>query len=164
MRLVLQRVREAAVVVEGETVGQIGRGVLVLAAVERGDGEAEVEEAAGKLAGLRLFDDAQGKMNLDTRQAGGDFLVVSQFTLAATLARGRRPSFDRAAPPAAAEPLVERLAAALSRHGYRVAIGRFGAQMEVRLVNDGPVTFILEVENGSIVDRALRDSSVPCRA
>jgi D-tyrosyl-tRNA(Tyr) deacylase len=151
MRLVLQRVSQAQVVVAGETVGRIGRGVLVLAAVERGDGEAEVEAAAAKLSGLRLFEDADGRMNLDAREVGGAFLVVSQFTLAATLARGRRPSFDRAAPPALAEPLVARLAAALRRDGYRVETGRFGARMEVRLVNDGPVTFVLEVANGSVV-------------
>ncbi|HXO21583.1 MAG TPA: D-aminoacyl-tRNA deacylase [Thermoanaerobaculia bacterium] len=145
MRLVLQRVSSAAVRVAGETVGEIGRGLLVLVGVERGDGPAAVAAAAEKLAGLRVFDDAEGKMNLDTAVAGGAFLVVSQFTLAGSLARGRRPSFDGAAPPEEARPLVEALVEDLRRRGFVVASGRFRAQMEVALVNDGPVTFVLEV-------------------
>jgi D-aminoacyl-tRNA deacylase len=161
VRLVLQRVASAAVrtgrQTAGETMGQtageamdetvgaIGRGVLVLVGVERGDGPAQAAAAAEKLAGLRLFDDAEGKMNLSTAEVGGAFLVVSQFTLAGSLARGRRPSFDRAAPPAEAEPLVEALVADLRRRGFPVATGRFRARMEVALVNDGPVTFVLEV-------------------
>ena len=145
MRLVLQRVSRAAVRVDGETVGAIGRGLLVLAGVERGDGPAQVAAAAEKLSGLRVFDDPEGKMNLDTRAVGGAFLVVSQFTLAGSLARGRRPSFDRAAPPAEAAPLVEALVADLRARGFAVETGRFRAMMEVELVNDGPVTFVLEV-------------------
>jgi len=145
VRLVLQRVSSAAVRVAGETVGEIGRGLLVLVGVERGDGPAAVAAAAEKLAGLRVFDDAEGKMNLDTAAAGGAFLVVSQFTLAGSLARGRRPSFDGAAPPEEARPLVEALVEDLRRRGFVVASGRFRAQMEVALVNDGPVTFVLEV-------------------
>lgn len=145
MRLVLQRVRRAAVRVGEETVGEIGTGVLVLAAAEVGDSPAEAATAAAKLSQLRLFDDADGRMNLDARAVGGAFLVVSQFTLAASLARGRRPSFDGAAPPAEAEPLVEALAAGLREAGHPVATGRFRAQMEVDLVNDGPVTFVLDV-------------------
>lgn len=145
MRLVLQRVRSAAVRAGGEVVGSIGLGVLALVAIERGDTLAEVEAAAAKLGALRLFEDQAGRMNLDTQSVGGAFLVVSQFTLAASLARGRRPSFDAVAPPAEAEPLVEALVAALSAQGYRVETGRFRAHMEVELVNDGPVTFVLEV-------------------
>ncbi len=145
MRLVLQRVARAAVRVDGETVGEIGRGLLVLAGVEQGDGPAAAAAAAGRLAGLRCFEDAAGKMNLAAADAGAAFLVVSQFTLAADLSRGRRPSFTTAAPPAAAEPLVDALAADLSRRGFPVATGRFGARMEVELVNDGPVTFVLDV-------------------
>jgi D-tyrosyl-tRNA(Tyr) deacylase len=145
MRLVLQRVSRAAVRVGGETVGAIGRGVLVLVGVERGDGAEQVAVAVRKLAGLRLFEDAAGKMNLATAEVGGSFLVVSQFTLAGSLARGRRPSFDGAAPPAEAEPLVEALVAGLRAEGLPVATGRFRATMEVELVNDGPVTFVLEV-------------------
>ena len=145
MRLVLQRVARAAVRVDGETVGEIGRGLLVLAGVEQGDGPAAAAAAADRLAGLRCFEDAAGKMNLAAADAGAAFLVVSQFTLAADLSRGRRPSFTTAAPPAAAEPLVDALAADLARRGFPVATGRFGARMEVELVNDGPVTFVLDV-------------------
>jgi D-tyrosyl-tRNA(Tyr) deacylase len=146
--LVLQRVARAAVRVDGETVGEIGRGLLVLAGVEHGDGAAEAAAAADKLAGLRLFEDAAGKMNLAAADAGAAFLVVSQFTLAADLSRGRRPSFGTAAPPDAAEPLVEALADDLRRRGFAVATGRFGARMAVELVNDGPVTFVLDVKAG----------------
>jgi D-tyrosyl-tRNA(Tyr) deacylase len=137
-------VSAAAVRVEGETVGEIGRGLLVLAGVERGDGLESVRAAAEKLAGLRVFEDADGKMNLDTAAAGGAFLVVSQFTLAGSIARGRRPSFDRAAPPDEAAPLIEALADDLRRRGFRVETGRFRAYMEVALVNDGPVTLVAD--------------------
>lgn len=145
MRLILQRVTSARVRVEDATVGEIGRGVLVLVGVEKGDGEDQARKAAAKLGSLRLFADADGKMNLDATAAGGAFLVVSQFTLAASVERGRRPSFDRAAPPDLAEPLVGRLVAMLGDAGFEVATGRFGAYMRVELVNDGPVTFVLDV-------------------
>jgi D-tyrosyl-tRNA(Tyr) deacylase len=144
MRLVIQRVSSAAVRVAGETVGAIGRGLLVLVGVERGDAAASALAAAEKLAGLRVFDDAAGKMNLDAAAAGGAFLVVSQFTLAGSLARGRRPSFERAAPPDEAAPLVEALVEALRQRGCKVATGRFRARMEVTLVNDGPVTLVAD--------------------
>lgn len=144
MRLVIQRVSSAAVRVEGEVVGEIGRGLLVLTGVERGDGMEKVRAAAEKLAGLRVFEDEAGKMNLDTAAAGGAFLVVSQFTLAGSLARGRRPSFDNAAPPEEAAPLVEALVEDLRARGFRVETGRFRAYMEVSLVNDGPVTFVVD--------------------
>ena len=145
MRLVIQRVSSASVRVAGETVGEIGRGLLVLAGVERGDGLEKVRAAAEKLAGLRIFGDEAGKMNLDVAAAGGAFLVVSQFTLAGSLARGRRPSFDSAAPPEEAAPLVEALVADLRSRGFRVETGRFQAYMEVSLVNDGPVTFVVDL-------------------
>ena len=144
MRLILQRVSSAVVRAGGEAVAAIGRGMVVLVGVERGDGRAEAAAAADKLAGLRIFADHDGKMNLDLGAVGGAVLVVSQFTLAASLARGRRPSFDAAAPPAEAEPLIGELVADLRRRGLTVAEGRFGAHMEVELVNDGPVTFLLE--------------------
>lgn len=144
MRLVIQRVSSAVVRVEGETVGEIGRGLLVLAGVEKGDGVEKVRAAAEKLAGLRVFEDEAGKMNLETAAAGGAFLVVSQFTLAASLARGRRPSFDNAAPPEEAAPLVDALVEDLRGRGFRVETGRFRAYMEVSLVNDGPVTFVAD--------------------
>jgi D-aminoacyl-tRNA deacylase len=145
MRLVLQRVSRASVRVGEHEVAAIGRGVLVLVGVERGDSLAQVAVAARKLAGLRLFEDDEGKMNLDLAAAGGSVLVVSQFTLAASLARGRRPSFEAAAPPETAEPLVAALASALAEQGVPVATGRFRAHMAVELVNDGPVTFVLEI-------------------
>ena len=145
MRLILQRVSSAEVRVAGEPVGRIGRGMLVLVGVEKGDGADQAAAAAAKLGHLRIFEDAKGRMNLDPARAGAAFLVVSQFTLAASLERGRRPSFDGAAPPEVAELLVERLVEALRAAGFHVETGRFGARMEVELVNDGPVTFILQV-------------------
>jgi len=149
MRLVLQRVTRARVTVAGEEVGAIARGVLVLVGVQRGDGRAQAEAAARKIAGLRLFEDAGGKMNLAAADVDGGFLVVSQFTLAGSLQRGRRPSFDDAAPPEMAEPLVDAFVGALRAEGARVATGRFRAYMEVELVNDGPVTFVLELPPGT---------------
>lgn len=153
MRLVIQRVSSATVRVarpdgtdgkNSEAVGSIGRGLLVLVGVERGDGPEVARAAADKLAGLRAFDDDAGKMNLGLAAVGGSFMVVSQFTLAGSLARGRRPSFDRAAPPEEAAPLVAALVDDLRSRGFTVATGRFRAQMEVELVNDGPVTFVAE--------------------
>lgn len=145
MRCLLQRVSRAAVRVEGVTVGEIGPGLLVLVGVADGDGPEQVSAAAAKLAKLRLFGDDQGRMNLDIAQVGGAFLVVSQFTLVGSLAKGRRPSFAGAAPPEVAEPLVDDLVRRLEEAGHRVETGRFGASMEVELVNDGPVTFVLDL-------------------
>ena len=144
MRLVIQRVSSASVRVAGETVGEIGTGLLVLVGVERGDRPEAARAAADKLAGLRVFEDPEGKMNLDAAAVGGAFLIVSQFTLAGSLERGRRPSFDRAAPPDEAAPLVELLVEELRRRGHRVETGRFRAMMEVALVNDGPVTLVAD--------------------
>ncbi len=140
MRLVLPRVT-----VGDEVVGAIDTGMLVLCGVESGDGPEAADLAARKLVGLRIFDDQAGRMNLDVSSVGGAFLVVSQFTLAGSLAKGRRPSFDGAAAPEVAEPLVERVVENLRAEGCEVATGRFGVRMEVELVNDGPVTFVLEV-------------------
>ncbi len=148
MRLILQRVSRAAVRVDGEVVGEIGRGMLVLAGVERGDGPQQAVKAAAKLAGLRLFEDADGKMNLNLAQVGGSVLLVSQFTLAGSLNRGRRPSFERAASPELAAPLIERLASELAQRSLPVSCGRFGAHMAVESVNDGPVTFVLDLPPG----------------
>ena len=144
MRIVLQRVAKASVGVGEEVVGGIGPGLLLLVGVAAEDGEQQVEEAARKIAGLRIFEDAEGKMNLDLVQAGGALLVVSQFTLLASTDRGRRPSFERAAPPAAAEPLIGRFVERLRAAGLQVETGRFGAHMRVALVNDGPVTLVLD--------------------
>ena len=144
MRVVLQRVESAAVEVGDEVVGSIGRGIVALVGVAREDGAAAVAKVAAKLAELRVFADAEGRMNRSLSEVGGEILIVSQFTLAASLERGRRPSFDAAASPAVAEPLVAALAEALRARGLVVATGRFGAHMRVRLVNDGPVTFVLD--------------------
>ena len=145
MKAVVQRVTRASVRVEGKTVGRIERGLLVLFGAEAGDTPAIAEEAARKIAGLRVFDDAAGKMNLALADVGGDVLAVSQFTLAADLSRGRRPGFERALPGAQAEPLYDRFVAALRAAGLTVATGVFGAAMEVELVNDGPATFLVDL-------------------
>lgn len=144
MRLVVQRVAEAEVSVDGRPVGKIGAGMVVLAGVEVGDGLDQAAAAATRLVGLRFFDDERERMNLDVRRSGGAILLVSQFTLAASARKGRRPSFDRAAPPEVAEPLLEELRRRLEAAGVRVECGRFGARMLVDLVNDGPVTFVLD--------------------
>jgi D-aminoacyl-tRNA deacylase len=139
--LLLQRVSRAAVRVGSETVGEIGRGLLVLGCVEPDDAEESVDLAARKTAELRIFEDASGKMNLSVLDAGGEVLAVSQFTLGADLSRGRRPGFEGAARPEKAEPLFTRYAAGLRAQGLAVSTGVFGAAMEVELVNDGPATF-----------------------
>ncbi len=145
MKAVLQRVTRAAVRVDGAPVGEIGAGVLVLLGVLKGDTAKECDELAQKTAQFRFFQDEQGKMNLSALDLRRALLVVSQFTLAADGSSGRRPSFDRAAPPAEAEPLYERFVAQLRALGLEVATGKFGAMMQVELVNDGPVTFVLEI-------------------
>jgi D-tyrosyl-tRNA(Tyr) deacylase len=149
MRAVLQRVTSASVAVDGETVGAIGPGLLVLLGVGQDDGEAEADLLARKTAELRIFSDAAGRFNLSLRDVGGAALVVSQFTLFADTRRGRRPSFTEAAPPEIAAPLVERFADALRGRGIDVATGRFGAHMHVSLVNDGPVTITLDTRTWS---------------
>jgi D-tyrosyl-tRNA(Tyr) deacylase len=144
VRAVIQRVCRASVTVDGETVGQIGRGFLVLVGVTHADGQAEADWLARKIAGLRLFEDAAGKMNLGLAEVGGAVLVVSQFTLYGDARKGRRPDFLQAARPEQAEPLVDYLALRLREEGLPVATGRFRAMMEVALVNDGPVTLWLD--------------------
>ena len=144
MRLVLQRVTRAAVAVEGETVGEIGPGLVALVGIAASDGAAQVEAMAAKTAALRLFADAEGRFSRDLRDAGGAVLVISQFTLLADVRKGRRPSFTAAAPPEVAEPLVERYAQALEGVGIPVARGRFGAHMTVDLATDGPVTIVID--------------------
>lgn len=144
MRAVIQRVTSAAVVVDGETVGAIGRGILVLLGVEKGDDEAKADWLAEKITGLRIFGDAEGKMNLSLQDTEGALLVVSQFTLAGNCAKGRRPSFDTAASPTEGMRLYEYFVEAARRSGLTVATGIFQADMQVSLINDGPVTFILE--------------------
>lgn len=144
MRALVQRVAEARVDVAGETVGAIGRGLCVLVGVTHGDGEDAAGWLASKVARLRVFDDDRGVMNRSLLDTGGAALVVSQFTLYADTSRGHRPSWAAAAPPALAEPLVAAFVAALRGEGVPVQTGRFGAEMRVALVNDGPVTVLLE--------------------
>lgn len=144
MRALIQRVLEAAVVVAGDEIGRIGPGLLVLLAVERGDDEARLAKMARKLLGYRIFSDAEGRMNRNVVDAGGGILLVSQFTLAADTGRGLRPSFTNAAEPTLAEHYCDRLAGLLAPAVIEFATGRFGADMKVHLVNDGPVTFLLE--------------------
>jgi D-tyrosyl-tRNA(Tyr) deacylase len=139
VRALVQRVREAAVSVDGREVARIGPGLLILLGVRRGDGPAEADRIASKLERLRVFEDADGKMNLSVRDVEGDLLVVSQFTLYGDAAKGNRPSYVAAAPPDEAQPLYERVREALGAQG-----GEFGARMRVSLVNDGPVTLLLE--------------------
>ena len=144
MRAVLQRVAKANATVAGEEVGAIGPGLLVLLGVEQGDTAADADALADKTAELRIFEDAAGKMNLSVEDTGGGVLVVSQFTLAGDCRKGRRPSFTGAAPPAVAEALYLDYVQHLRRRGLTVATGRFQAMMQVALVNDGPVTFLLD--------------------
>jgi len=144
VKAVIQRVTEARVEVGDETVGAIGRGMLVLLGVEKGDGERDAAWLAEKIVGLRIFEDTAGKMNLALQEIGGEVLAVSQFTLAGNCAKGRRPSFDTAAPPDEANRLYELFVAKVRGLGVPVATGVFQAEMRVHLVNDGPVTFILE--------------------
>lgn len=144
MRVVLQRVSRAAVRVDGETVGEIGAGMLALVGVAEGDDEAAADRIAAKVAGLRIFSDAEGRFNQSVSEIGGAVLVVSQFTLISDVRKGRRPSFTGAARPELAEPLVERFAQQLEAEGLTVARGVFGAMMEVDLVNDGPFTVVID--------------------
>lgn len=144
MKALLQRVSDASVTVEGETIGRIGRGVVLFLAVERGDGEGELVKMVRKVAGLRLFADEQGKMNRSLVDVGGAVLAISQFTLAANLKKGFRPSFDGAEEPEQANRWFAAFCQRLQAEGVPVAMGRFGANMQVQMVNDGPVTFFLE--------------------
>jgi D-tyrosyl-tRNA(Tyr) deacylase len=144
MKCVIQRVRSASVSVDNETVASIGAGLLVLAAVEKGDSEQTMLDAARKIRELRIFGDDQGKMNRDLKDIGGAILAVSQFTLAGSIAKGRRPSFDKAEDPARARELFERFAGELAASGMPVQTGRFREMMIVALENDGPVTFVYE--------------------
>jgi D-aminoacyl-tRNA deacylase len=150
MIAVVQRVSRAEVRVEGAVVGRIARGLLILLGVERGDGEADADAVARKIAALRIFP-GRVPMDLAAAEVGGACLVVSQFTLAGSVHKGNRPSFDRAEDPPAAQALYERVAARLRETGLPVETGKFAAMMDVDLVNDGPVTFIVEARGGALV-------------
>lgn len=148
MRLLIQRVREASVTIEGEVRSQIGQGLLVLVGIEEADGDEDIEWLAGKLLRLRIFDDEQGVMNLDVQQVGGELLIVSQFTLFASTRKGNRPSYIRSAGEAISRPLYERFVRRVEElAGRAVGRGEFGADMQVALVNDGPVTIWIDSRN-----------------
>ena len=144
MKVVLQRVKSASVTVKGKTVGEIGPGLCLLVGVEKGDVEEDAQFIARKIVELRIFPDAQDKMNLSLNDIGGEALAVSQFTLAGSLKKGRRPSFDRAEHPERAQRLFDYFVDCVRELGISVQTGEFAAVMDVELVNDGPVTFILE--------------------
>lgn len=144
MKVVLQRVGRASVSIGGETVSEVGAGLLLLVGVAEGDSEERAEWLAEKVSSLRVFEDEGGKMNLSVLESGGEVLAVSQFTLLADARKGRRPSFVQAARPETAKPLFDHFCACLTGHGVPVEKGVFGAKMEVELVNDGPVTVLLE--------------------
>jgi D-tyrosyl-tRNA(Tyr) deacylase len=146
MRALLQRVSHASVTVDKQVVGHIEQGLLILLGVGHGDDETTVKTLVDKIVNLRIFEDGEGKMNRSVLDIGGQILVVSQFTLYADIRKGRRPSFIRAAPPALAEPLVERFKDAIAAHDIAVAGGVFGADMQVSLINDGPVTIWMDSE------------------
>ena len=148
MRCVVQKVTRASVTVAGELVGEIGQGYMVLVGAEEGDAEADVNYCADKIVGLRVFEDADDKLNLSVKDVGGSVLLVSQFTLLGDARHGRRPSFIRAARPEQAEPLFEKLVQRVSDAGIPVATGRFRTHMEVSLVNDGPTTILLDSKKG----------------
>jgi D-tyrosyl-tRNA(Tyr) deacylase len=144
MKMVIQRVSRAEVRVDDEVVGRIGAGLMVLVGLERDDGEPQLERAARRVATLRVFSDDEGRMNRGLDEVGGAVLAVSQFTLAGSIRKGRRPGFDRAMPGDLAEPMFERFVELLRAEGVRVETGVFGAMMDVELVNDGPVTLVWE--------------------
>jgi D-tyrosyl-tRNA(Tyr) deacylase len=144
MKTLLQRVSHASVTVDGRIVGQIQRGFVILVGITHADGDAEADWLAQKIAGIRLFEDEEGKMNLSLDDVGGQILAVSQFTLYGDARKGRRPSFIDAARPEQAEPLFDYFVAKLRQHGFTVATGIFGAAMQVAIHNDGPVTLMLE--------------------
>ena len=144
MRVVVQRVNRAKVTVAGETVGQIGKGFLALVGAACGDTEGDMLYGVEKLAGLRVFEDNEGKMNRSILDIGGSILLVSQFTLLGDARHGRRPSFSNAARPETAAPMIDRMACEIASRGIPVAQGEFGADMQVELVNDGPVTILMD--------------------
>jgi D-tyrosyl-tRNA(Tyr) deacylase len=148
MKIVLQRVKEASVEASGQTVGRIGRGICLLVGVERGDVPADAEAMARKVTELRIFPDQEGKMNLSLAEVGGEVLAVSQFTLAGSTRKGRRPSFDGAEDPVKAEYLFRHLCESIRKGSFRVETGVFQAAMDVHLINDGPVTFVLDSKRG----------------
>lgn len=151
MKAVIQRVREASVTVEGQKISQIGQGYLILLGIENGDTQADSQTLTRKIANLRIFADADDKMNLSILNVGGSILLVSQFTLCALTRHGNRPAFTEAMPPETANRMYEEFGKMLESHGIPVQYGQFGAMMDVALINDGPVTILLESKDGVIL-------------
>ena len=144
MKALIQRVKTASVTIDGELYSKIGKGLLILLGVEKGDEKDNADKLSQKIANLRIFEDENDKMNLSVKDVEGEILVVSQFTLCGDCKKGTRPSFDKAAPPDKANSLYEYFVANLKAEGFNVPTGKFGAMMDVALVNDGPVTFMVE--------------------
>lgn len=144
MKIVVQRAKNAAVIVDGVTIGQIDKGLMLLVGITHNDSRADVDYLAKKISGLRIFEDSNGKMNLSVQEAGGAILSISQFTLYGETKKGRRPSFAEAARPEQAEPLYDYFNQALEETGLTVETGQFGAMMDISFVNEGPVTLIVE--------------------
>ncbi len=151
MKFVIQRVTSASVAIDGEVCGSIGKGLLVLVGIGKSDTEAEADRLVRKLCGLRIFEDEQGKTNLSLRDVGGSLLMISQFTLYADCRKGNRPSFTDAAGPEIALPLYEYVTKSCREQGFTVETGRFGEDMKVSLVNDGPFTVVLTAEDGELL-------------
>lgn len=147
MKVLIQRVKRASVTIEGSLFSSIEQGILALAGIEKGDTEAQAEKLAGKIVNLRIFPDEQGKMNKSLRDINGEMLIVSQFTLCGDCKKGTRPSFDKSEEPKRANELYELFVQKVREHGIKTAVGKFASMMDVELINDGPVTFMLEASN-----------------
>ena len=147
MKVLIQRVKRASVTIEGSLFSSIEQGILALAGIEKGDTEAQAEKLAGKIVNLRIFQDEQGKMNKSLRDINGEMLIVSQFTLCGDCKKGTRPSFDKSEEPKRANELYELFVQKVREHGIKTAVGKFASMMDVELINDGPVTFMLEASN-----------------
>lgn len=147
MKVLIQRVKRASVTIEGSLFSSIEQGILALAGIEKGDTEALAEKLAGKIVNLRIFPDEQGKMNKSLKDINGEMLIVSQFTLCGDCKKGTRPSFDKSEEPKRANELYELFVQKVREHGIKTAVGKFASMMDVELINDGPVTFMLEASN-----------------
>lgn len=147
MKVLIQRVKRASVTIEGSLFSSIEQGILALAGIEKGDTEAQAEKLAGKIVNLRIFPDEQGKMNKSLKDINGEILIVSQFTLCGDCKKGTRPSFDKSEEPKRANELYELFVQKVREHGIKTAVGKFASMMDVELINDGPVTFMLEASN-----------------
>lgn len=150
MKVLIQRVKEASVKIDGELYSSINKGILALVGIEKGDTQEQIEKAAKKITGLRIFPDENDKMNRSLIDIGGEMLIVSQFTLCGDCKKGTRPSFDKSAPPQIANDLYENFVSEVASYGVQTQTGKFAAMMDVSLINDGPVTFMIEIKNENL--------------